>query len=114
MKDVNAFDEEVSSLSFIDDDEEACFRTAVLGTQTISFLETDLGRMIRRYAIADIKIAQGKLVNVDAADIEKVRKLQMEANVPAALLAYIEEIIANGEQAEQELKQRQQERGINT
>lgn len=101
----------IADLSFLDAEEQRCFLAAKLGQETIDFLRTDLGKAIRAYAVADIQTAQSRLVNVDASDADKVRKIQMEANVPAALLAYLDEVISNGEQANAELIQRQSERG---
>lgn len=105
---LTSFDEE-TKLEFIDEDEEACFHTSILGQDAIDFLNTRLGKTIRSYAISEIKTAQHALVNVDAADTKEVLKLQMRANVPALFLSFIQEAISSGEQAYAELQQRERE-----
>ena len=105
---ISSFDTE-SELEFIDEDEEACFNTSVLGQDAIDFLNTRLGKTIRSYAIQEIKTAQQALVNADAANTKEILKLQMRANVPALFLSFIQEAISSGEQAYVELQQRERE-----
>ena len=108
MTDLSSFDGE-KELEFVDEDEKACFHTSILGQDAIDFLNTRLGKTIRAYAIQEIKTAQQALVNVDAADTKQILKLQMQANVPGLFLGFIQEAIANGEQAYVELQQRERE-----
>ena len=106
---VNSFDAE-SALEFVDEDEEACFHASVLGQDAVDFFNSRLGKQIRLYAISEIKSAQQALVNVEADDIKQILKLQMQANVPALFLSFVQEAIQNGEQAYVELQQRESER----
>lgn len=108
MTDIASFDD-ATKLEFIDEDEEACFHTSILGQDAIDFLNTRLGKTIRTYAISEIKAAQQALVNVDAADTKAILKLQMQANVPALFLSFIQEAISSGEQAYAALQQRERE-----
>lgn len=106
---LNSVDSE-TVLEFIDEDEEACFHASMLGQDAVDFFNSRLGKQIRVYAISEIKSAQQALVNVEASDINQIMKLQMQANVPALFLSFVQEAIQNGEQAYVELQQREAER----
>jgi hypothetical protein len=106
---LRSIDDLTAALKFRDEDEKACFATAALGQEAINFFNTTFGMAIRAYAYQEIKLAQTALVNCDAADTNQVRKLQMQANVPGLFLAFVQEAIANGEQAYAALRERESE-----
>lgn len=90
---------------FINRQEEALFAEAMLGQNAIDFLNSDLGRLLRGYALQELMICQEKLLKTPFWRWRKIIKLQQRAAVAQQFVQFVYEAIQHGEVAEQNMKQ---------
>ena len=91
--------EESLTPSFLSQEEQELYAEAVLGKDAIDFLNSDLGRVIRGYAIAQREEAKEALLKVPSWRKRKIQQLQFKAAVADQFLAFIREAIVRGEMA---------------
>lgn len=80
-------------------------RTIAVGMDVAAFLTTASGQALVLRCEADALEAMRELVQVNAADLKAVVEAQIEARVPAAVLAYLGRLIAEGQSAEEQFIQ---------
>lgn len=90
---------------FLNKAEEELFAEAVLGRDAIAFLNSDLGRVIRGYALQELEISKQKLLKTPFWRWRKIIKLQHKAAVAQQFLSFIQEALMRGKVAEQNLEQ---------
>lgn len=95
------------SIDFLDAEEEALFAEFLLGDEAIRFLDSNLGRTLRGFARMRKEEAKEALLCADP-DTEDgrraIRAAQFSAAVADQFLSFVQEAIAAGESAEQNLK----------
>ncbi|MFG6159633.1 hypothetical protein ACGTNG_12575 [Halomonas sp. 1390] len=101
-------EEGVPTPDFLNQEEQALFAEATLGEETIRFLDSDLGRVLRGYALqerAEAKEAMLKEDPMTAAGRQAIRDHQFRAAVADYVLTFFREALDRGEVAYQSLKQ---------
>ena len=82
-----------------DTDQVIMLRRAVFGKQVEAFLSSDIGRYLLSRALEQKKLAQAEFLEVNCADVEKVRQLQntiMQAN---SIAGWLSDAVQDGLQA---------------
>lgn len=100
-----ALDEARLTPAFLSREEEELFAHALLGEEAITFLNSDLGRLLRGYALQQRQEAAEALLKVPVWRKRKIQQLQFQAAVAEQFLGFIQEAINNGEAAHQGLIQ---------
>ena len=90
---------------FLDKEEEALYSEFMLGQEAITFLNSDLGRLLRGMALQDEFEAATALLKVNPKDETAITKLQFKAKVAQQFTTYIQEVLGRGEVAEQSLRE---------
>lgn len=90
---------------FLSREEEALFAEAMLGEEAITFLNSDLGRVLRGYALQEIEEAKSALLKTPAWRKRKIQQLQFRAAVAGQFLEFVREVVARGDMAHQGLEQ---------
>jgi hypothetical protein len=80
-----------------------------LGLDTEQFLKTPVGRYLLGRAEHDAQDAIDRLKTVDAADANAVRKAQGDAILVERFMAWLNDAIMNGRNAEEQLEQGHQD-----
>ena len=93
---------------FLSREEEALFAEAHLGIEARDFLNSDLGRVLRGYALQKIAECKDDLLKTPAWRKRKIQQLQNEAAVADQFLSFIREALLRGSLAEQNLQQLRQ------
>ena len=91
-------------IEFHSDEERALFTEAKLGHEAITFLASDLGRLLQGRAEADIEAAKEELIRVSSHEVNTIERLQFNAQVAEQFIRWIGEAIQNGHHAEQTLE----------
>jgi len=100
-----ALDDGLLTPEFLSREEEGLFAEALLGNEAIAFLNSDLGRVIRGYAMHERAEAKEALLTVWPWRKRKIQQLQNKAAVAGQFLDFIAEAVMRGEIAHQGLKQ---------
>lgn len=93
---------------FLSEEEEALFAEVVLSDEAVTFLNTDLGRLIRGYAIERREEAKEALLAADMDTEEgrnQIKAAQFQAAVANQFLQFIQEALSRGDMAHQQLLQ---------
>lgn len=93
---------------FLNSEEEALFAQARLGEDAINFLNSDLGRVMRGFALQEVADAKNVLLIADPLTPEGqkiIRDAQFKAAVANQFLGFIQEITNASEGAYQQLRQ---------
>ncbi|MEL7966383.1 hypothetical protein AAG587_08400 [Vreelandella neptunia] len=95
---------------FLNSEEEALFAQARLGEDAISFLNSDLGRVMRGFAEQEVRDAKDALLTTAADPLTPegqkiIRDAQFKAAVANQFLGFIQEITNASEGAYQQLRQ---------
>mgnify|MGYP001586544039 CR=1 FL=1 len=101
-----ALDGEITP-QFLSRAEEELFAEASLGVEAIRFLNSDLGRVLRGYALQEIEEAKDAILTVSPWNPfgrRKIQKLQHQAAVASQFLLFIKEALMRGQMAEMSLK----------
>ena len=85
-------------------EEDQLLTTAVIGVEAERFRSTRVGRKMEDRARAKIANAQNALVTVEPTDTEKIRALQNEAKLGAMFLTWLDDLIHDGQQAEEDIQ----------
>jgi len=88
---------------FLSRAEEELFAEVMLGDEAVTFLNTDLGRVLRGYAMQEMEKAKDALASVPAWRTRKIRKLQFDYAVANQFLSFVQEALVRGKVAEQNL-----------
>ena len=91
--------------AFLSDEEQAMYAEAMLGKDAVDFLNSDLGRTIRGYAVQNIEEVKEALLKTPAWRKRKIQQLQFKAAVANQFLSFIREAVMRGEIAMQGLNQ---------
>jgi len=109
-----ALDEAELTPQFLDDEERNLFAQAKLGEDAVRFLDSDLGRVLRGYAMQRCAEAKEALIS-NAADPETdqgrqiIRDARFQAAVAGQFLEFVQEALTTGEVAYESLRQRRDE-----
>lgn len=90
---------------FINQHEQTLFAEAMLGEEAINFLNSDLGKVLRGYALQQMAECKNELLRTPWWRFLKIQRLQFEARVAEQFLRFIAEALTNGESAYQQLKE---------
>ena len=91
--------------AFLSQEEQELYAEAVLGKDAVDFLNSELGRVLRGYALQHIEEAKTALLTVPTWRKRKIQQLQFKAAVAEQFLAFIREAVMRGETALQGLNQ---------
>lgn len=105
-----ALDEGELTPQFLNDEERELFAQAKLGDEAVAFLDSDLGRLLRGFALQRRADARDALVAPEAdpdtpEGRAKIREARFQAAVADQFLTFVQEAVATGEVAFQALKQ---------
>jgi hypothetical protein len=89
---------------FLNKVEEELYAEVLLGDEAISFLNSDLGRVLRGYAIQEVEEAKTALLTCPWWNKRKLQRLQFRAAVANQFLGFIQEALIRGRVAESNLK----------
>lgn len=78
-------------------------RAATFGRMVEDFKSGPVGAFLMERAYQQVAEAKQLLVNADASDADTIRKIQLEARVGEAFITWIEEAIALGRSALEQL-----------
>lgn len=98
-----ALDEGRLTPAFLSNEEEALFAEALLGQEAIDFLNSDLGRVMRGYALQKREEAKEALLTTPAWRRRRIQTLQFQAAVADQFLAFVREVVVRGDVAHQGL-----------
>lgn len=87
------------------DPEDVNVRAATLGRIVEDFKSSPVGSYIVERAIRQGMAASEKLKHVDAANVDQVRTLQLEARVADSIITWLEEAIRVGHSALDQLRE---------
>lgn len=90
---------------FLSREEESLFAEALLGQEAITFLNSDLGRVLRGYAMQEREEAKEALLSTPAWRKRKIQQLQFRAAVADHFLGFVREAVMRGEMAYRGLEQ---------
>uniref|UniRef100_UPI0026174BB5 hypothetical protein n=1 Tax=uncultured Halomonas sp. TaxID=173971 RepID=UPI0026174BB5 len=93
---------------FLNAEEEALFAEFMLGEEAIRFLNSDLGRVMRGFALMRREEAKEAILHADpdAEDgRQKIKAAQFQAAVADQFLTFVQDALSAGDMAEQNLKQ---------
>lgn len=108
MDNDSILDDGLVTPQFLNREEEALFAEVLLGDEAVTFLNGDLGRLLRGYALQRREEAKEALLaaNPDTeSGREQIKAAQFQAAVASQFLSFIQEAIATGEVAHQSLLQ---------
>lgn len=88
---------------FLDQAEEALFAEVMLGDEAIAFLNTDLGRVLRGYAVQEKERAKEALMKTPLWRKRKIEQLRFDYAVANQFLSFVQEALVRGNVAEQNL-----------
>ena len=97
--------EQTLTPAFLSQEEQALYAEAVLGKDAVDFLNSDLGRVLRGYAMQHIEEAKTALLTTPSWRKRKIQRLQFKAAVASQFLTFIKEAVVRGEVALQGLSQ---------
>lgn len=106
-----ALDEANLTPEFLNAEEEALFAEFMLGEEAIRFLNSDLGRVMRGFAL--MRVAEAKQAALEA-DIDtdegrrQIKAAQFQAAVADQFLTFVQDALSAGDMAEQNLQQMRQ------
>jgi len=92
---------------FLSREEEELFAEASLGVEAIRFLNSDLGRIMRGYALQEVEECKEKLLSVKPWTPwgkRKIFALQQRAAVANQFISFVKEALMRGQIAELSLK----------
>lgn len=98
-----ALDEALLTPEFLSQEEEALFAEAMLGQEAVTFLNSDLGRVLRGYALQQREEAKEELLKTAPWRKRKIESLQFKAAVANQFLEFVREAVMRGEVAHQGL-----------
>lgn len=99
------FSESDLTPAYLSEEERSLYAEAILGKDAVDFLNSDLGRVIRGYAIQNIDEVKEALLTTPVWRKRKIQQLQFKAAVAAQFMQFIQEAISRGEMAVQSLNQ---------
>ena len=102
-EDIAISDAEITP-QFLNKVEEELFAEVLLGDEAITFLNGDLGQVLRGYALQEIEEAKTQLLTCPWWRKRKIEKLQFKAAVAQQFLAFVQEALIRGQVAESNLK----------
>ena len=102
---LSSFDESTITPGFLSNEEQALYADALLGREAVEFLNSDLGRLLRGYAVQRREEAKEALANVPAWRKRKIQTLQFQAAVAGQFLSFVQEAVMSGKMAEQMITQ---------
>ena len=91
-------------IDFNSDHERELFEKASIGIAAQDFLNSPLGRYIRKRAIDDRQDAMEKLAEADPAETCRITKYQADAKIAISVLEWLSDAINEGNQASHELE----------
>jgi len=89
---------------FLNKLEEELFAEVLLGDEAITFLNSDLGRVLRGYALQEVEEAKTALLTCPWWNKRKLQRLQFKAAVANQFLGFVQEALVRGRVAESNLK----------
>ncbi|MFA5632975.1 MAG: hypothetical protein WC997_15825 [Porticoccaceae bacterium] len=98
-----ALDEALLTPEFLSQEEETLFAEAMLGQEAITFLNSDLGRVLRGYALQQREEAKEELLKTAPWRKRKIASVQFKAAVANQFLQFVREAVMRGEIAHQNL-----------
>lgn len=101
-------DPDLFDIKKLNAEEQALFKDFAMGEQAREFLDSDLGRLIRGFAIQEMKEADIELREVDPTNAALICQLQIKAARASQFLRFIQEAIQSGDQASEALIQNQE------
>lgn len=90
-------DDSLLTPQFISQEEEVLFAEAVLGDAAVTFLNSELGQLLRGFASQAREKAKEALTKVDPDHAAKIRELQMRAAVADQFVKFVAEAVQQGE-----------------
>lgn len=97
--------DEILTPAFLSQAEQELYAEAVLGKDAVDFLNSELGRVLRGYALHQREEAKEALLKVPSWRKRKIQQLQFKAAVADQFLAFIRDAVVRGEMALQGLNQ---------
>lgn len=104
----NIIEDGIPTPQFLNEEEEALFAEVVLGDEAVTFLNSDLGRALRGYALQRREEAKEALLAADMDTHEgrqQIKAAQFQAAVANQFLQFVQEALSRGEMAHQQLLQ---------
>jgi hypothetical protein len=98
-----ALDEALLTPEFLSKEEEELFGQALIGQEAAMFLNSDLGRLLRGFALQQRQEAAEKLLKTAPWRRRRIQQLQFQAAVADQFLGFIREAVMIGEIAHQGL-----------
>lgn len=89
---------------FLNRVEEALYAEVLLGDEAVTFLNSDLGRVLRGYALQEVEEAKDALLTCPWWRKRKLQQLQFKAAVAKQFLGFIQEALIRGRVAESNLR----------
>lgn len=83
-------------------------RRVEIGLDAQRFLNTALGRDIQDRAVREVEDALIEMKTVDPTDVKRITELQFQIRVAEQFFVWLDQAIAEGNGAEQELNQQQE------
>lgn len=94
-----ALDEGRLTPEFLSKEEESLFAEAALGAEAVAFLNSDLGRVLRGFALQEIEAAKDDLLTTAPWRKRRIQQLQFRAAVAGQFLDFIREAVLRGDVA---------------
>ncbi len=101
---IKALEQDDLTPHFLNAQEEVLFAEAMLGQQAIDFLNSDLGRVLRGYAMQEVQECKDKLLKTPVWRWRKIIKLQHRAAVAQQFVRFVQEALLRGRVAERNLE----------
>lgn len=108
----NIIEDGIPTPQFLDEEEEALFAEVMLGDEAVRFLNTDLGRLLRGYALERREDAKEALLSADPdteTGLQKIKAAQLQAAVANQFLQFVQDALSRGEMAHQQLLQKREQ-----
>lgn len=82
-----------------DPDQVIMIRKAVFGKQVEAFLGSDIGKYLLARALEQKEAAQAEFLEINCADVEKVRQLQNRITQANDIARWLADVVGDGIQA---------------
>ena len=89
----------------MDRESKILYEAALLGEDATEFLESPLGKEIKREALEEIDEAQEEFIDADPEDAKKMRELQARIREPQKAIGWLIKRIIRGKEALQQLEE---------